>query len=69
MKLVRHGHSTYSLYVLPILLVTSVKFSQSAYSVGENSGMVQITLVLSNPSSTDITIQVTNTDGSANGEY
>ena len=60
----------YSLYyVLPILLVTSVKFSQLAYSVGENNGMVQILLVLSNPSSTDITVQVSNTDGSASGEY
>ena len=59
----------YSLYVLPILLVISVKFSQLAYSVGENNGMVQIVLVLSNPSSTVITAQVSNTDGSATSEY
>ena len=55
---------------LIILLVTSVKFSQMAYSVGENNVMVQIELVLSNPSSTNITVQVFNTDRSAaNGEY
>ena len=55
---------------LIILLVTNVKFSQMAYSVGENSVMVQIELVLSIPSSTNITVQVFNTDRSAtNGEY
>ena len=54
---------------LIILLVTSVKFSQMAYSVGENV-MVQIELVLSIPSSTNIIVQVFNTDRSAgNGEY
>ena len=53
-----------------ILLVTSVKFSQVTYSVGENNVMVQIELVLSNPSSTNIIVQVFNTDRSAaNGEY
>ena len=51
-----------------MLLVTSVKFSQSTYSVNENSGVVQPVLVLSNPSSTDITVEVTSTDGSATGE-
>ena len=52
-----------------ILLVTSVKFSQVAYSVGENNRMVRIELVLSIPSSTNITVQVFNTDRSANGKY
>ena len=44
-------------------------FSQTTYSVSEDGGPVQPTLVLSNPSSTDITVQVTNTDGLATGEY
>ena len=44
-------------------------FSQTTYSVNEGAGSVQIGLVLSDPSSTDITVQVTNTDGSATGEY
>ena len=44
-------------------------FSEIIYSANENSGSVQFVLVLSNPSSTDITVQVDNTDGSATGEY
>jgi len=39
------------------------------YSVNENAGPARPTLVLDNPSSTDITVQVTSTDGSATGEY
>jgi len=49
--------------------VTTVRFNQSTYSVNENEGPAQPTLVLSNPSSTAFTVQVTNTDGSATGEY
>ena len=44
-------------------------FNQTAYSINENAGPAQPALVLSNPSSTDITVQVFNTDGSATGEY
>ena len=44
-------------------------FNQSVYSVNEDAGLVQPVLVISNPSSTDITVQVINTDGSATGEY
>ena len=44
-------------------------FNQSMYSVNEDAGPVQPVLVISNPSSTDITVQVTNTDGLATGEY
>ena len=43
--------------------------NQSMYSVNEDAGPTQPVLVISNPSSTDITVQVTNTDGSATGEY
>jgi len=39
------------------------------YSVIENAGPARPTLVLSNPSSTAFTVQVTNIDGSATGEY
>ena len=46
-----------------------MKFAESTYSVDENAGPVQPGLVLSNPSSMDITVQVTNTDGTAIGEY
>ena len=45
-------------------------FSQTMYScVNEGAGAAQLVLVLSNPSATDITVQVTTTDGSATGEY
>ena len=57
-------------------------FNQSIYSVNEDAGPVQpvrvsvhneplvlVVIMISNPSSTDITVQVTNTDGSATGEY
>lgn len=52
-----------------MFLVTSVNFSQSAYRVDENDGMVELTLVLSIPSSTDIAIEIFSIDGSAMGEY
>jgi len=44
-------------------------FEQPTYSVDEDDGPAQPVLVLSNPSSTDVTVQVFNTDGSATGEY
>jgi len=44
-------------------------FSQSTFIINENAGPAQPVLVLSNPSSTDITVQVLNIDGSASGEY
>jgi len=50
-------------------LVTTVSFDQSAYSFNENVGLVQIALVLSNPSSDDITIQVKSSDNTAQGHY
>ena len=43
-------------------------FNQSTYGVDENGGSAQLTLILSNSSSTVITVQVATTDGSANGE-
>jgi len=50
-------------------IAITIKFNQSIYSVDEDTGPSRPTLILSNPSSTDITVQVTNTDGSATGEY
>ena len=44
-------------------------FSQSMYSVNENAGSAQPVLVLCIPSSSDITIEVFDTNGSATGEY
>ena len=60
------------LYVLTndklIVIVATVNFSQSLYSVNENSGSVEIVMILSNPSPSDITVQVINTEGSATGK-
>ena len=44
-------------------------FGQSVYTVNENDDPAQAVLVLSNPSSIDITVEIYNTDGSAVGEY
>ena len=49
--------------------VITVNFDQTVYNVDEDDGSAQPVLVLSNPSSTDITVVVFNTDGSATGEY
>ena len=45
-----------------------VSFEQQTYNVNESNEKVQVVLVLSNPSSTDIIIEVVNTDGSAIGK-
>ena len=49
-------------------LVITVNFNQSTYSVDEDDGPAQPVLVLSNPSSTDITVQVRSIDITATGE-
>ena len=48
----------------------TVMFSETTYFVSENDGpsISPPVLVLSNPSSTEFTEQVTSTDGSATGE-
>ena len=49
-------------------LAIDVFFNASTYTVDENNGHVQLVLVLSNPSSTDITVQVTDNSDTATGE-
>ena len=51
-----------------LLIDVSVSFSQATYSVDENNGPAQPVLVLSNPSSTDITVQVRSNNITAAGE-
>ena len=46
----------------------SVNFSQSTYSVNEDDGVVQPVLVLSNPSSANITVRVRDNSNNATGE-
>lgn len=50
-------------------LAITVMFGQSMYSANEDTGSIQVELVLSGESSTDITVRVFSTDGSATGEY
>jgi len=56
---------TFILYTL----VCIVSFEQAAYSVNEDAGPVQLVLVLSNPSSTDVTVELLSTDGTAIGKF
>ena len=51
-----------------LYVAATVNFTQSVYRFDEDSGVVQLTLVLSNPSSADITVEALNTDESATGD-
>ena len=55
----------YAIYVFSLAI--TVSFEQSAYSVNEELIMVQPVLIFSNPSQSDITVQVMNTDVSTSG--
>ena len=46
-----------------------MRFGQTTYNVDEDDGPAQPTLVLSGPSATAITVEVTSGGGSATGEY
>ena len=50
------------------IIDATVSFEQQTYTVEEAEEMVVLTLVLSNPSSTDISIEVFSTNGSATGK-
>ena len=54
---------------LTLLLDITVSFGQGMYSINENAGVVQVSLTLSNPSSTVVSINVFNTNVTANGKY
>ena len=47
------------------LVDVTVSFSESSYSVDENDGVIELTLILSNPSSTDINVHMMDNIGSA----
>ena len=44
-------------------------FKQSLFNIDEDTGSIQPVLILSNPSSTSIIVEVLNIDESATGEY
>ena len=54
---------------LALYLDIFVSFNQSTYSVDEDDGPAQPVLVLSDPSSTDITVQVESNDITATGKW
>ena len=41
-----------------IILAAGLAFSEPMYSISENSGLLELILILSNPSSTAFTVQV-----------
>ena len=55
-------------FIILLLSVIIIKFDKSNYKVNEDKGPVQPILVLSNPSSTDITVQVRDNSNTATGE-
>ena len=60
--------SSHMINVILHLPAATINFMQQAYNVNEADGKVEPVLVLSNPSSTDLTVQVFSTDGSATGK-
>ena len=55
--------------IVLFVVAPTVSFSRATYRVGEDDGAVQPALILSNPSSTDITVQVRDTQDTAIGKY
>ena len=49
-------------------LVITLSFNQSKYTINENGGPLKPVLVLSNPSSFDITVYIMNNDNTATGK-
>ena len=52
-----------------LILVTSVSFDQSVYSIIEHRGPVQVKIILSILSEIDITVKVFSNHGSATGKF
>ena len=50
-------------------IAITISFNQSTYHVNENDMTVEIVAILSNPSSTDITVEVTSNDTTATSEF
>ena len=52
-----------------LYLAITVMFNHTTHNVDEDAGPAQPGLVLSNPSATAITVEVTSSGGSATGKY
>ena len=64
MLIVLHHFNGYFVYYI----APTVRFEQPIYNVNENDTL-QLVLILSNPSSSNVSVQVFTIDGSATGEY
>lgn len=51
-----------------IIAAISIRFNESTYSVNESTGLLQPVIVFSNPSAIDITLNVTDIEGSASSK-
>ena len=56
-------------YIIMYLIAATIRFDQPRYSVDENSKLMQPVLVLSKPQSTDITVEVIDSDITATSEF
>ena len=59
----------YDVKCVILYIVTAVFFNQSTYSFMENDRTAEFILILSKPSSKDITVEVVNNDITAVGRY
>ena len=57
------------IFLACVVSFSSFDQSPSTYVVNEGDGTVLVVVALTNPSSTNINIEVSTTDGSATGEY
>ena len=55
------------MHVCVIFKATGIKFEESSYIVNEGNRPVQPVIILSNPSSTSITVNILNIDDTATG--
>ena len=59
---------SYHYYLYYYIVGSTVKFSQISYSTAEDNGALQTVLILSNPLSSNITIEVVDINGTSIGK-
>ena len=56
-------------YILFHLIDISISFNQSTYNINEDIGTVKLVLVLSNPSSTNTSVEIIESQGTATSKH
>ena len=56
------------MYVTAIHTVGTLLFEETAYNIEENANSLEIMVTLSNPSSTNITVEIESTSDTATGK-